>query len=191
MKVDSVTKPPITLLLHRWSNGDRAAFDELTEYVYADLHRRAAAYIRSERSTHTLAATGLVHEAFIRMVDRKAIDFADRNHFFAIAAQTMRRILVDHARARHREKRGGAAEDLPLEAAVNAARPAFDVDLVALNEALDELAVFDERQAKLVELKYFGGMTLEETADVLGVSRETVKRDWQFARAWLRQRIEG
>lgn len=185
----SVTRPPITLLLQKWSNGDRAAFDELTDYVYDDLHRRAAAYIRNERGDHSLAATGLVHEAFIKLVEKEEIEFADRNHFFAIAAKTMRRILVDHARSKKRAKRGGDAVEIPLEAATLAAGPAADIDLEELNNALDELSTFDQQQARLVELKYFAGMTLDETAEVLSVSRETVKREWQLARAWLRNRL--
>ena len=163
--------PAITELLRQWRGGDESAFSELTNYVYRDLRRRASAYLRGERANHTLHTTGLVHEAVIKLIGKDDIDWADRNHFFAVAAQVMRRILVDHARSRSREKRGGKAEDIPLD------------------EALDQLASFDERQAKIVELKYFGGMTLDETAEVLGVSRETVKRDWQIARAWLRQQL--
>lgn len=181
---------PITELLREWRAGQKTAFDRLSEYVYADLHRRAAAYLRGERVNHTLQTTGLVHEAFIKLIGKEDIDYSDRNHFFAVAAQSMRRILVDHARTRKREKRGGADEDLPLEEATLLLSSQTTVDLVALDGALEELASFDDRQAKIVELKYFAGMTLEETADVLGVSRETVKRDWQIARAWLRQRLQ-
>lgn len=182
--------PPITGLLRDWRNGDRAALDSLTAYIYADLRRRASAYLRGERPGHTLQTTGLAHEAFIKLIGKQDIEWADRNHFFAIAAQSMRRILVDHARTKHREKRGGDAETLPLDEARNVRLDPSGVDLVALDEALADLAEFDPRQAQIVELKYFGGMTLDETAEILGVSRETVKRDWQIARAWLRQRLE-
>jgi RNA polymerase sigma factor (TIGR02999 family) len=162
----------------------------LTGYIYADLRRRASAYLRSERPGHTLQTTGLAHEAFIKLVGKNDIDWADRNHFFAVAAQSMRRILVYHARTKHREKRGGEQETLPLDEARNIRTVPPGVDLVALDEALADLAKFDPRQAHVVELKYFGGMTLEETAEILAVSRETVKRDWQLARAWLRLRLE-
>ncbi len=181
---------PITTLLHEWQEGNSQAFDQVIEFVYQDLHRRAAAYLRSERPEHSLQTTGLVHEAFIKLVDKKEIDWQDRNHFFAIAAQAMRRILVDYARGRKREKRGGKYEDLPLEEVTYRYATESSVDLVALDEALQRLAEFDERQAQIVELKYFGGMTLDETADILGVSRVTVKRDWQIARAWLRQQLQ-
>jgi len=180
---------PITELLRQWREGDDAAFARVSEYVYNELHRRAAAYLRRERSNHTLQTTGLVNEAFIKLVGKDDIDWADRNHFFAVAAQAMRRILVDYARSRTRAKRGGPGEDLPLEEATRLYSSTERVDIVALDDALNELASFDTRQAQVVELKYFAGMTLDETADVLGISRETVKRDWQIARAWLRQRL--
>lgn len=181
---------PITKLLHRWREGDNEAFDEVAEYVYADLRRRAAAYMNNERPDHSMQTTGLVHEAFIKLIDKQQIDWQDRNHFYAVAAQTMRRILVDYARTRTRNKRGGNNEDLPLDDARQASSRESGVDLVALNEALGRLAAFDERQAQIVELKYFGGMTLDETAEVVGVSRVTVRRDWQIARAWLRSQLE-
>jgi len=180
---------PITELLRQWREGDDAAFARVSEYVYNELHRRAAAYLRRERSNHTLQTTGLVNEAFIKLVGKDDIDWADRNHFFAVAAQAMRRILVDYARSRTRAKRGGPGVDLPLEEATRLYSSTERVDIVALDDALNELASFDTRQAQVVELKYFAGMTLDETADVLGISRETVKRDWQIARAWLRQRL--
>jgi len=183
-------EPAITELLRQWRGGDENAFSELTNYVYGDLRRRASAYLRSERPGHTFQTTGLVHEAVIKLIGKEHIDWADRNHFFAIAAQAMRRILVDHARARSSMKRGGNVEELPLDEALVRAAQAGGIDLADLDEALDHLATFDKRQAQVVELKYFGGMTLDETAEILGVSRETVKRDWQIARAWLRQRLE-
>lgn len=190
MSDDHLDPPPITDLLRDWRLGDAAALDSLTGYIYADLRRRASAYLRGERPGHTLQTTGLAHEAFIKLVGKQDIEWADRNHFFAIAAQSMRRILVDHARTRRREKRGGEHATLPLAEAHNVHIAPTSIDLVALDSALAELSEFDPRQAQIVELKYFGGMTLDETAEILGISRETVKRDWQIARAWLRQRLE-
>jgi RNA polymerase sigma-70 factor, ECF subfamily len=191
MDQEPETTPPITEFLRKWQEGDLGARDQLMQYVYNDLRRRASAYLRHERRGHSLQTTGLVHEAFIRLADKQEIEWADRNHFFAVAAQAMRRILVDHARGRTRDKRGGPNEDLPLEEArYVAAGVRGRVDLLALDEALNDLAAFDERQARVVELKYFGGMTLDETAEVLGVSRVTVRRDWQIARAWLRRQLQ-
>ena len=190
MSDETLESPPITELLRDWRNGDHNALDQLTSYIYADLRRRASVYLRGERQEHTLQTTGLAHEAFIKLVGKQNIDWADRNHFFAIASTAMRHILVDHARTRRREKRGGVREHVPLEEAQHIGTLPRSVDLVALDEALEDLAKFDPRQAKVVELKYFGGMTLDEAADILGVSRDTIKRDWQIARAWLRQRIE-
>jgi len=181
----------ITKLLQKWHDGDALAFDEVTRYVYSELRRRAAVYMRGEREGHTLETTGLVHEAFIKLIDKRQIDWQDRNHFLAVAAQSMRRILVDHARTRKRDKRGGAEEKLPLDDARKVPAATSAVDLVALDQALEHLAQLDERQAQVVELKYFGGMTLDEAAEVLGVSRVTVRRDWQIARAWLREQLSG
>lgn len=189
MSDQPLDSPPITDLLRDWRNGDNRALDSLTGYIYTDLRRRASAYLRGERPGHTLQTTGLAHEAFIKLIGKQDIEWADRNHFFAIAAQSMRRILVDHSRTKHREKRGGEQETLPLDEARNIRTDASGIDLVALDEALADLAKFDQRQAQIVELKYFGGMTLDETAEILEISRETVKRDWQIARAWLRQRL--
>jgi RNA polymerase sigma factor (TIGR02999 family) len=190
MTDDPLDPPPITQLLQKWRHGEQDAFDEVIQYVYNDLRRRATAYIRNERDGQSLQATGLVHEAFIKLVDKRAIDWQDRNHFFAIAAQAMRRILVDRVRTKRRDKRGGVHDDLPLDEAQTISADGDAIDLVALDEALSALAVFDERQARIVELKYFGGMTLEETAELLDISPATVKRDWQIARAWLRQQLE-
>lgn len=190
MDEDSQKTPPISIFLRKWREGDADAFDKLIEYVYSDLRRRASAYLRNERREHSLQTTGLVHEAFIKLHEKQEIEWQDRNHFFAVAAQAMRRILVDHARERNRVKRGGGNEDLSLDDTRQVTTSESRIDLVALDEALNNLATFDERQAKIVELKYFGGMTLDETAEVLGVSRVTVKRDWQIARAWLRQQLQ-
>jgi RNA polymerase sigma-70 factor, ECF subfamily len=180
----------ITTLLHEWKKGNKEAFDELFPFVYNELRRRASAYLRNERSGHTLQTTALVNEAYLKLCDRAGIDYEDRNHFFAVAANAMRRILVDYARTRKRDKRGGKEENLPLEEARYVSADGKSVDLVALDEALDELARFDERQAKVVELKYFGGMTIDETAEVLGVSNVTVRRDWNMAKAWLHQELK-
>lgn len=188
---DAPDRPPeITAFLERWRQGDEGAFEQVIDHVYKDLRRRAAAYLKNERPEHTLQPTALVHEAFIKLVDKREIQWQDRNHFLAVAAQAMRRILVDHARSRKRDKRGGESEDLSLDTAtppVSSDRQ--PIDLVALDEALNNLATFDERQARIVELKYFGGMTLDEAADLLDVSRATVRRDWQVAKAWLRRQL--
>lgn len=189
MEDEKPSPRPITTLLHEWKGGNQKAFDELLPYVYDELRRRASAYLKSERRGHTLQTTALVHEAYLKLVD-KDIDWENRNHFFAIAAQAMRRILVDYARKRNRKKRGSKGDDLPLDEARYIKSDDSGVDLEALDEALKMLAEFDERQAKIVELKYFGGMTLDETADVLGISRVTVKRDWNIARTWLRQQLK-
>jgi RNA polymerase sigma factor (TIGR02999 family) len=179
----------ITDFLERWRQGDEGAFEHVIDHVYKDLRRRAAAYLKNERREHTLQPTALVHEAFLKLVDKREIRWQDRNHFIAVAAQAMRRILVDHARSRKRDKRGGENEDLPLDDATRASSDGQPIDLVALDEALKNLETFDERQARIVELKYFGGMTLDEAADLLGVSRATVRRDWQVAKAWLRRQL--
>ncbi|MEZ5426267.1 MAG: sigma-70 family RNA polymerase sigma factor [Pyrinomonadaceae bacterium] len=181
----------ITALLHEWKKGKKDAFDQLFPFVYHELRRRASAYLRNERRGHTLQTTALVNEAYLKLVDKDEIEWEDRNHFFAIAAQAMRRILVDHARTKKRKKRGGENEDLPLEEARFVSATEKSVDLVALDDALNELAQFDRRQAQVVELKYFGGMTVDETAEVLGISNVTVRRDWNMAKAWLHGRLKG
>lgn len=181
----------ITLLLNEWKQGDKDAFDKLTQYVYADLKHRAAAYMKNQRPDHTLQTTGLVHEAFIRLIDKNEIEWQDRGHFMAVASIAMRRIIIDYARHRNRDKRGGKNNDLPLEEArYISSKGNSPIDLIVLDEALTSLAAFDERQAKIVELKYFGGLTLEEIAGVLDISHTTVKRDWNIAKAWLRRQLE-
>ena len=179
------------MLLHEWKNGKKEAFDELFPYVFNELKRRASAYLRNEREGHTLQTTALVNEAYLKLVDKENIEWEDRNHFIAVAANAMRRILVDYARMKKRDKRGGQYADLPLEEAKHISVNDKSVDLVALDEALNELANFDERQAKIVELKYFGGMTNDETAEVLGISNVTVRRDWNMAKAWLHQQLKN
>ena len=183
--------PDITLLLHEWKQGDKDAFEKLTQYVYADLKHRAAVYMKNQRTSHTLQTTGLVHEAFIRLIENNEIEWKDRGHFMAVASIIMRRIIIDYARHRNRDKRGGRNEDLPLEEAQYiSTKGNSQIDLMVLDEALTDLASFDERQSKIVELKYFGGLTLEEIAEVLEVSHTTVKRDWNIAKAWLRRQLE-
>ena len=185
-------QPDITLWLHEWSLGKENALEALMPVVYAELHRQATNYLRRERIGHTLQATALINEAFMKLVDQREVNWQNRAHFFGIAAQAMRRILVDHARSRHRNKRGGNAEDLPLEAAEFATSPSGrSVDLIALDEALTRLAELDERQSRIVELRFFSGLNVEETAEALGVSQATVKNEWRTAKAWLFQELKG
>ena len=178
----------ITHLLKEWSDGDPRALDELTPLVYEELRQQAARYLRKERPGHSLQETALINEAFLRLIDVKDVQWQNRAHFFGIAANLMRRILVDHARRRDAEKRGGDHIRLTFDDAFAIARePA--VDLLAIDEALDRLAAIDEQQARVVELRFFSGLSVEETAAALGVSPKTVKRDWSVARAWLRREI--
>ena len=178
----------VTQLLLAWGAGDRSAGEQLLPAVYAELRRQATRAMRREATGHTLEATALVHEAYLRLVDQRQVEWRNRAHFFGIAAQLMRRILVDHARARHAAKRGGNVRVSTLDEAM--APPAESaVDLLALHEALDRLAVLDPDQARLVELRYFAGLNIEETAEALGVSPATVKREWAIARAWLRREL--
>src|SRR5689334_12830409 len=176
--------PDVTQLLAQWSSGDEAAMDQLFPLVYGELRRLASAYLRRERSNHTLQSTALVHEAFMRMVHQHDVQWRNRAHFFAIAAQMIRRILVDYARSQHAEKRGAGAVRLELDAAL-AIPLKTDVDLVALNDALDRLAELDARQSRIVELRFFAGLSIEETAEVMQLSPATIKREWNSARAWL------
>lgn len=179
----------ITHLLKKWSEGNQEVLDKLMPLVYDELRRQASRYLRRERANHTLQTTALIHEAYLKLIDQNQVEWQNRTHFFAIAAQAMRRILVDYARERNREKRGGAAENLPLEEAAFVVSEGKNVDLVALDEALDRLAEFDERQARVVELRYFSGLSIDETAEILGISNVTVRRDWNMAKAWLHQQI--
>jgi RNA polymerase sigma factor (TIGR02999 family) len=180
----------ITHLLKKWSDGDEQALDKLTPLVYDELRQQAARYLHKERPNHSLQATALINEAFLRLIDAKDVQWQSRAHFFAIAANLMRRILVDHARRRDAEKRGGSKMRLTLDEALAVAKER-DVDLLAIDEALDRLARIDEQQARVVELRFFSGLSVEETAAALGVSPKTVKRDWSVARAWLRREIGG
>lgn len=192
MEQSADRQPEITLWLREWSSGKEDALGAMMPIVYAELHRQAANYLRRERIGHTLQATALINEAYLKLIDQRDVNWKNRAHFFGIAAQAMRRILVDHARSRHRDKRGGRAEDLPLEAAEFAVSPSdTSVDLIALDEALTCLATLDERQSRIVELRFFSGMSVEETAEALGVSPATVKNDWRTAKAWLFQELNG
>jgi len=174
----------VTELLRAWGQGDAQALDRLTPLVYQELRRIAGRYMARERRDHTLQATALVNEAYLRLVDAKEVSWHDRAHFFAISSQTMRRILVDFARARHSRKRGSGAKPMSLEESlVVQGQPG--ADLVALDDALNALAAVDPRKSRVVELRFFGGLSVEETAEVLTVSPETVKRDWKLAKAWL------
>jgi RNA polymerase sigma factor (TIGR02999 family) len=171
-------------MLRAWSAGDRHALDQLTSIVYDDLHRLAHRYMTREQTGHTLQTTDLINEAFVRLVDTARISWHDRAHFFALCAQLMRRVLTDYARAQHRLKRGGGAEALDFdECLAVAARPR--TDLVALSDALDQLAKVDPRKARVVELRFYGGLSVQDSAEVLKVSPETVMRDWRLAKAWL------
>jgi RNA polymerase sigma factor (TIGR02999 family) len=178
----------ITALLIAWSDGDRAALERLLPLIERELHRIARHYMRRENPGHTLQTTALVNEAYFRLVDQRNVRWQNRAHFFGIAAQIMRRILMNYARDRHRAKRGGHAVQVSLSevAVVGEERSA---ELLALDEALGRLAAFDARKCRVVELRYFGGLSVEETAEVLGVSAVTVERDWKAAKAWLAREI--
>ncbi len=183
-------QPDVTQLLVNWSNGDREALERLTPLVYSELRRLASRYLRRERQGHTLQSTALVHEAYLRLIDQRHVHWQNRAHFFGIAAQLIRRILVDHARSHHAQKRGSDVCKLSLDEAVATAEKR-DLNLVALDDALDTLARIDEQQSRIVELRFFTGLSIEETAEVLGISPATVKRDWAAAKAWLYREISG
>jgi RNA polymerase sigma-70 factor (ECF subfamily) len=174
----------VTRLLQQWSDGQGQALDRLVPQIHHELRKLAAGYLRKERPDHTLQPTALVNEAFLKLIDQRAVRWQNRAHFFGIAAQAMRRILVDHARTHTADKRGGGAPRVPLDEA-NAIGPMVDIELLALDEALTRLAAIDAQQSRVVELRFFGGLTLEETAEVMRVSAATVVREWRMARAWL------
>jgi len=178
----------ITQMLVDWGNGDQTALEKLSPLVYNELHRLARCYMGRERPGHTLQTSALVNEAYIRLIDWKNIHWQNRAHFFAVSAQLMRRILVDFARSRNYAKRGGAVRNVSLEEAMVVSREK-GADLVALDDALDSLAQLNERQSQVVELRFFGGLELEEIAEVLKVSVGTVRRDWRLARAWLHREL--
>ena len=181
----TASQQEVTRLLVRLTDGDRGVLDDLLPVVYGELRRLAASYLRKERVGHTLQPTALVHEAYMRLVDQTQVQWQNRAHFFGVAAQMMRRILVDHARAHEAEKRGGEFQKLSLDENLDASGGERDVNLVALDDALNRLAGMDPQKSKIVELRFFGGLSVEETAEVLGVSAPTVKRQWRMAKAWL------
>ena len=184
----SPARHQITELLAEWREGNQSALDELYPLVYDELHRLARRYMSRERKDHTLQTTALINEAYVRLVDQKNVNWANRSHFFAISAQIMRRILIDHARRHAYAKRGGGAQQVSLEE-VAAVTPEQGRELVRLDEALKSLAERDPRRSQVVELRYFGGLNNEEIAGVLHVSENTVTRDWNMARAWLYQQL--
>ena len=184
------TPEGVTQLLIDWSKGDQAALDRLMPLVYSELRRLATNYLRRERQGHTLQPTALVNEAYLRLVDQKNAKWQNRAHFFGISAQLMRRILVDHARQHQAVKRGGTGQQRISITSVERLANKPEVDLLALNEALDELAKMDPQQSRIVELKFFGGLSIDEVAEVLGIGHATVERDWKMARAWLRRQLE-
>ncbi|HJP95594.1 MAG TPA: sigma-70 family RNA polymerase sigma factor [Pyrinomonadaceae bacterium] len=184
--------PPhqITELLAEWSGGNQTALDELYPLVYDELHRLARRYMSRERKGHTLQTTALINEAYVRLVDQRNVHWSNRSHFFAISAQIMRRILIDHARRHAYVKRGGGAQQVSLEEAATIT-PQQSSELIRLDEALKSLAEMDSRRSRVVELRYFGGLSNEEIAGVLNISENTVTRDWNMARAWLYQQLTG
>ena len=187
--VQGNSSTPVTQLLGRWRGGDREALDSLIPLVYDELRSIAQRYLRNERPGHTLQSTALVHEAYVRLINQELPEWQNRAHFFAVAAQLMRQILVDHARAFRAGKRGGGVCNLALDEAEQKAKR-VDVDILALDDALKTLTAMDAQQGKVVELKFFGGLSIEDTAEVLGVSSSTVKRDWITARAWLYRELD-
>lgn len=178
----------ITLLLNEYKNGNKSALDDIFPLVYGELRRLAAKKLNDERVEHTLQATALVHEAYLRLVGQHSVDWTNRAHFFGLASEMMRRILVNHALERKRLKRGNGETKIALDEAVTFAEER-ELDLVELDESLNELAKFAPRQAKIIELKFFGGLTNEESAEALGISPETVKRDWRVAKSWLKTNL--
>lgn len=181
----------VTQMLQAWRQGDPGAGERLLPIVYAELHRRAAAAMRREDAGHTLQATALVHEAYMRLVDQRQAQWQNRAQFYGIAAQLMRRILIDHAREHLAAKRGGGAKRVTLSGVDAAADSDDSIDVLALHEALEKLTALDERQGKVVELRYFGGLSVEEAAETLEISPATVKREWATARAWLKRELSG
>jgi RNA polymerase sigma factor (TIGR02999 family) len=187
--------PEFTQLLLAWSNGEEEALEKLVPLklvpvVYQELRRMASRYMSGERPNHTLQTTALVHEAYLRLLDSRQVRWQNRGHFFAVSAQLMRRILVDFARSRRTQKRGAGADRVTLDEAVHGGAER-DRDLVALDDALETLSTVDDRKAKVVELRFFGGLSVEETGDALGISADTVMRDWKLAKAWLFRELGG
>jgi len=189
-EADSKSREQVTELLQAWSRGDPAAFDLLAPVVYAELHRLARHYMVRERRDHTLQPTALVHEAYIRLADFQRLHWKNRVHFYAISSQVMRRVLVDFARARDRDKRGGGRQRLSLEECLNLGEQ-HDASLIALDDALTTLASSDVRKSRVVEMKFFGGLSTDEIAEALHVSPKTVERDWKLAKLWLLQDLRA
>ena len=192
-KPDTSENQPVTRLLVQWSSGNEAALGELTALLYRELRSLAQRHLRRERSNHTIQRTALVHEAFVRLINQQSVDWRSRGHFFALASTLMRRILVDHARARLSSKRGGGQTVESLEAidddgTVDESADS-DENITAIDGALTRLAAVDDRQVQIVQMRYFGGLTIEETAQALEISEATVKREWTLARAWLKREL--
>lgn len=188
MKSASPSRNEITAMLRAWSDGEQHASDDLIRAVYEQLRRQARRQLRRERPDHTLDTAALINEAYLKLVEQRSVRWQDRGHFFALAAELMRRVLVDHARTKHRQKRGGWDKAVELNQLQLASAP-IDVDMIALDEALDRLAQLDEQQVRVVELRYFAGLGIEETAELLKVSPASVKRDWAAAKAWLKHEL--
>lgn len=186
----TISQTGVTDLLVHWSEGDQEALNKLIPLVYDELHKLASRYLRRERRDHTLQTTAVVHEAYLKLVNQRDANFENRLHFFAVAAQIMRRILVDYARRHHASKRGGDLYKLSLDEALVTSEEK-GADLLALDEALDRLAAIDPRQSRVVELRIFAGLTLEETAQALNISPSTVRREWSMAKAWLNRQIKN
>jgi RNA polymerase sigma factor (TIGR02999 family) len=188
----SNSRNEITAMLRAWSDGEQHASDDLIRAVYDELRRQARRQLRRERRDHTLDTAALINEAYLKLIEQRSVQWQDRGHFFALAAQLMRRVLVDHARTKHRQKRGGGNEHAvidEIEGTPRLASPARNIDLIALDAALARLAVIDPQQVRIVELRYFAGLEIAETAKVLNISPATVKRDWAAAKAWLKHEL--
>ena len=188
--MSSLATENLTGLLIEWRDGDKAALEQLIPLVYDELRRMAHRYVQRERDGHTLQTSALVNEAYVRLAGQENVDWQNRSHFFAVTAQVMRHILIDHARRRRYVKHGGELRQIPLEDAEGMTQQRA-TELIALDEALAELAKFDQRKNRVVELRYFGGLSLEETAEVLEISLMTVRRDWRAAKAWLFRRMKS
>jgi len=190
MTKNSTPQHEITQLLDAWSSGNQSALDQLYPLVYDELHRLARRYMSREKKDHTLQTTALINEAYVRLVDQRNVHWANRSHFFAISAQIMRRILIDHARSQAYAKRGGGQQQVSLDETATLQVTRAD-DLLKLDDALNSLAEIDQRRSRVVELRYFGGLSNQEIAQALGISPNTVTRDWNMARAWLYQQLTG
>lgn len=187
----SATAREITVELQKWSEGDRSAMNELLPLVYRELHRQASRFLRLEKPGHTLQTSDLINETYLRLAGCADVRWQNRVHFFGIASRLMREILLDHARTKHRQKRGGHNIRVTLEDRLAVSNDQDSVDLIALDEALTKLSEFDPQQTRIVEMKFFAGLNIEEMAEALGISASTVKRDWQMARAWLRNELSN